>query len=111
MRYVLGSELPAALQREALARYVHRFTRDHKPRWATERPWKLDTREPYPVQFDSDADWLAHTIFPVTAKGRIAERPGSCASTPTWPDNPELRPGGGSIICKGPGDLMPSERS
>lgn len=85
-----GTDLPPRLQREALARYVHRFTAEHVPAWAREpRP---DGR-PYPVQFANDADWLAHTDFPVTRRGEISARPSSCYSRPTWPNNPELRRG------------------
>lgn len=81
--YVNGLALSPALQREALARYVHRFTRDNVPAWAKKpRP---DGR-PYPVQFGSDSEWLAKTYFPVTARGKLAKRPGHCQSHPTWPD-------------------------
>lgn len=56
-RWVLGSDLPARTQRECLARYVYRFTADHRPAWATAlRP----NGQAYQVQFASDADWLAH---------------------------------------------------
>jgi len=83
-----GSELDDSVQRECLNRFVHRFTRDHKPEWA-EKPWKDGL--PYPVQFDSDSDWLAHTLFAVNKNGRLNER--HCECSPTWPDNPELRKG------------------
>lgn len=87
--YIRGSELPLHLQREVKARYVYRYTGEHKPDWARKpRP----SGGPYPVQFRDDADWLAHTFFPVTKRGLLAERPGTCRSYPTWPDNPELRP-------------------
>lgn len=85
-----GDELPAHLQREALARFVHRFTREHKPDWAR-KPWK--DGKPYPVQYASDAEWLARTLFRVTKDGqRFDARAHYCQSgPPTWPDNPELR--------------------
>lgn len=86
--YVNGASLPRHLQREALARYVYRYTGDHKPAWAA-KEWK--DGKPYPVQFKDDADWLAHTEFPVTRSGRLSDRPSACLSRPTWPDNPELR--------------------
>ena len=88
MMMVRGSEMCDRLQRQALARYPHRFTRDHKPDWATGE-WK--DGKPYPVQFDSDADWLANTFFPITVKGEFSRREKYCESHPTWPDNPELR--------------------
>lgn len=79
----LGSTLSPLVQKQALARFVHRFTRDHKPAWMQKTKDKL--------QFDSDAEWLAHTFFYVTSKGNLDERYGYCESNPTWPDNPELR--------------------
>lgn len=87
-RWKLGSELDYTDQRHVLAAYVHRFTRQHRPQWAN-KPWK--DGQPYPLQFDSDADWLAHTRFAVRVNGRLDMRNHSCESTPTWPDNPELR--------------------
>lgn len=85
VHYVLGTNLSPALQREALARYCHRYTREHVPGWAKQpRP----DGSPYPVQFASDRDWLANTRFPVTKGGTLANRPGSCESRPTWPDGP-----------------------
>lgn len=86
--YVWGCDLLSALQREVLARYVYRYTGDHKPGWARIlRP----NGEPYAMQFSSDADWLAHTRFAVTSAGRLNEREHYCESYPTWPRNPELR--------------------
>lgn len=87
-QFIPGNELPARLKAEALRRYVHRFTGEHKPQWAREpRP----DGSAYPVQFSDDADWLRNTRFPVTAKGDLAARPSYCQSSPTWPNNPELR--------------------
>lgn len=88
MTYVKGTDLNPVTQREALSRFVHRFTRDHKPRWA-QKP--MPDGSPYPVQFASDADWLANTTFRVRKDGGLDSRTGFCASSPTWPDNPELR--------------------
>lgn len=85
---ILGTHLCERLQRECKARFVHRFTKEHKPTWATERGWN---GRPFPVQFASDADWLAHTYFHVTKKGELSNRHSYCESTPTWPNNPELR--------------------
>lgn len=79
----LGSELSAADQRYVLAAFVHRFTRDHKPAWA--RKPRADGTA-YPVQFASDADWLAHTRFVVTKTGRASRSACECQSSPTWPD-------------------------
>lgn len=84
----LGNQLPPADRNYVLAAYVHRFTREHVPGWA--RIPRPDGTH-YPVQFDSDADWLAHTEFNVTKSGALDRRATHCMSFPTWPDNPELR--------------------
>jgi hypothetical protein len=81
MKMIPGLKLPSALQRQALAFYVHRYTRDHTPSWVAACP-RLDGK-PYPVQFASDSEWLEHTLFPVH-RGALTDHP--CQSTPTWPD-------------------------
>ena len=88
MTPMLGIHLHANDQRHVLGAYVHRFTRTHVPAWAR-KEWK--DGKPYPVQFDNDGDWLAHTHFVVRKNGRLDMRSRHCESTPTWPDNPELR--------------------
>jgi hypothetical protein len=88
MKQVKGTKLTAEDQKHVLASYVHRFTRDHKPKWAN-KPWK--DGKPYPVQFASDQDWLENTVFFVRDNGRLDQRYKRCESTSTWPDNPELR--------------------
>lgn len=85
---ILGSHMGKKLQQDCLARFVHRYTGDHKPRWANAE-WK--DGKPYPIQFANDADWLANTYFHVTKKGELSERHKYCESRPTWPNNPELR--------------------
>lgn len=85
---VPGSELTQEDQRHVLSTYVHRFTRTNKPAWARAE-WK--DGKPYPLQFASDKEWLRHTEFAVRNDGRLDKRHNSCHSTPTWPDNPELR--------------------
>ena len=87
---VKGSDLSAAMQSEARRRWVHRYTRDHVPAWA-QKP--MPCGKAYPVQFDSDSDWLANTVFTITKTGRFSGRDKYCRSAPTWPDNPELRDG------------------
>jgi hypothetical protein len=84
----LGSELSRADQSHVLSAYVHRYTKQHKPKWAN-GIWKDGL--PYPVHFASDAEWLANTRFAVTKAGKLDRRCNSCNSTSTWPDNPELR--------------------
>lgn len=83
-----GSELTREDQQYVLRAYVHRFTAQHRPQWALE---KRPDGTTYPVQFASDADWLAHTEFYVTKSGRLDKRRHHCFSSPTWPNNPELR--------------------
>lgn len=87
-KYLRGDELAPEQQREALARFVHRYTREHKPNWA--RLPRNDVPQ-MPVHFASDAEWLENTFFPVNADGRLSNRSEGCQSAPTWPDNPELR--------------------
>ncbi len=94
----LGSELSQADQRYVLSAFVHRYTRDHKPHWAHE-PMK-DGSE-YPVQFASDADWLAHTLFQVTQSGKVSRTACQCQSSPTWPD--------GKIAPRKPHALFPDK--
>lgn len=84
----LGTELTQAEQKHVLATFVHRFTRNHVPAWSRGE-WK--DGKSYPVQFASDADWLAHTRFAVKKDGTLNTRADSCHSSPTWPDNPENR--------------------
>ena len=88
MKQVPGHQLSESAKREALARFVHRFTGDHRPQWARNpRP----DGSPYPLQFKDDADWLASTRFYVRKDGGLSERHRFCESSPTWPNNPELR--------------------
>lgn len=87
MIMIMGTDLTCHDQNIALARYIYRFTGDHQPEWA--RKERKDGL-PYPLQFASDAEWLANTTFPVTKHLRLAKR-GHCLSNPTWPNNPELR--------------------
>ncbi len=83
---ILGAHLGPKLQAECKARFVHRFTGDHKPQWAYKN-------NQCSVQFADDADWLAHTYFEVTTQGELSNRSRYCESHPTWPNNPELRKG------------------
>lgn len=84
----LGSELFPVDRQYVLAAYVHRHTGNHKPRWAMA---PMANGKPYPVHFATDAEWLANTRFAVMAHGNLDRRVHECYSTPTWPNNPELR--------------------
>jgi hypothetical protein len=82
---ILGSKLSSSTQSECFRRFVNRYTRNHIPTWIS-----LSNRK-YPVQFDSDKDWLEHTFFYVKLNGELNNNYNFCESSPTWPDNPELR--------------------
>jgi hypothetical protein len=88
MKQVLGTQLSKSARREALNRFLYRFTGDHKPQWVSAG---MPDGSPYPLQFKDDNDWLANTRFWVTSEGDLSENYDSCESTPTWPNNPELR--------------------
>ncbi len=88
MEWIPGSRLSSNVQREALSIFVHRFTGDHRPEWASEE-WKEG--KSYPLQFKDDRDWLKNTLFAVTERDNLDKRVDHCYSSPTWPDNPELR--------------------
>ena len=88
MPFVRGTELNCTDRNHVLAAYIHRFTGNHMPAWA-KRP--MSTGAAYPLQFASDDEWLANTLFLVTKAGRLEMTVKECESHPTWPNNPELR--------------------
>jgi len=67
-RYLLGNELPPALQEEAKSNDKYRFTGEHRPAWIDGSSVSSDVRNGQP-QFDDDAQWLANTEFPVAGEG------------------------------------------
>lgn len=79
--WLKGSELNSAQQAEVKRRFIYRFTREHIPGWVSNNPHFV-----YAMQFDSDADWLAHTDFAVNKDGSLNNRHSYCHSNPTWPD-------------------------
>lgn len=84
--FLRGDLLPERLRQDALAAYLHRFTREHVPLWSRK---PMPNGEAYRVQFASDAEWLANTLFPVTVRkdGSLGDHTrGHCQSFPTWPD-------------------------
>lgn len=84
--FLRGDLLPDRLRRDALAAYLHRFTRDHRPLWARK---PMPNGDAYQVQFASDAEWLANTLFPVTVRkdGSLGDHTrGHSQSFATWPD-------------------------
>jgi hypothetical protein len=86
---LLGSQLAPKVKTEAMRRFVHRYTGEHRPTWVKNEKWK-DGKD-YPVQFADDEDWLAHTYFEVTKTGQLKDSAKWCESYPTWPYNPELK--------------------
>lgn len=88
--FVLGTKLSPSEQRTVLAMFVHRFTGEHRPSWSN-GIWK--DGKTYPLQFSNDQDWLAHTRFAVNVAGQLDKHTNFCESSPTWPENPELRIG------------------
>lgn len=93
---VSGTELSPALQAQVKRDYKHRYTGDNKPDWV-KQTWK--DGKPYPLHFKNDAQWLEKTTFAVKGKpdkltGKYTELSKSCTycnSSPTYPNNPELR--------------------
>jgi hypothetical protein len=83
-----GQQLSPLTQRMALGTFTNRYTREHVPAWVHEAAAK---GRRYPVQFDSDVEWLERTKFAVTLAGHLDRREAHCQSFPTWPDNPEMR--------------------
>lgn len=73
-----GSDLTKDEQQQVLSTYCHRYTRDYIPSWTKQGN--------YPMQFESDQDWLNNTLFQVTKTGKLSKGSISCYSTPTWPD-------------------------
>jgi hypothetical protein len=69
------------VQRAALSKFVHRHTGDHPSPYNKELP----------LQFKDDQDWLSHTVFRTNKNGTLNARVIGCESSPTWPNNPELR--------------------
>lgn len=78
----LGTELSSEDKAWVLNAFVHRFTRDNRPAWARGE-WK--DGKPYPVQFASDAEWLANTRFNVTKRGKVIKGRDCYTTGQTWP--------------------------
>jgi hypothetical protein len=88
IKYVKGSELTPEQQKEVKAKFVHRHTGNNTPQWAKET-WK--DGKPYPLHFKDDNDWLENSKFAVTKTGKLHNGTKYCNSSPTYPNNPELR--------------------
>lgn len=82
-----GTYFGSADQAVLLLAFPGRYTGDHKPDWAMVPD--IGGSE-YPLQFASDADWLAHTRFAVgLMTRRLDRRVRRCWEFPTWPGDPE----------------------
>lgn len=68
MKYIYGSELTKENQELVKRMYVHRHTGDHPAKWAGKRS----------VFFVTDEQWLRHTQFAVTNKGKLDARVRHC---------------------------------
>ena len=83
MKQLNGSQLSPAEQHKALNSFVHRYTRDHVPQWVVRG---RAVGKVYSVEFNSDQDWLEHTLFLTRDDGQLSRRHRHCESSPTWPD-------------------------
>jgi hypothetical protein len=63
--------------KEAQATYVHRYTMEHKPRWANT---PLPNGKFYAPQFRSDQEWFDNTEFPTDGRRRYCH-----TTNQTWP--------------------------
>lgn len=81
---IKGSQLNYQAKQEALRIFTNRYTRDHIPQWA--RKLKPDGT-PYPLQFNSDNEWLDNSYFYVDTDGNLNKHIDLCESYPTYPNN------------------------
>lgn len=77
MKFIKGDQLSQDQQNLALSMFVHRYTMEHKPAWATQG---------YKPQFKDDQDWLSNTEFAVTKSGKLHKNVKFCNSRPSWPE-------------------------
>ena len=87
-RTTLGTDLNQMDRSDAIHLFTNRYTREFFPMWAAK---ERATTATWPVQFLTDQEWLENTLFHVAPSGSLDKRHRECDSTPTWPDNPELR--------------------
>ena len=83
MRWVTGNCLTVQDKKHVLDSFVHRFTMDHKPKWANRT---MPNGKLPKVQFRSDQEWLNTTEFAVKNDGTLDFRFCYCRSTPTFPE-------------------------
>ena len=60
--------------------FVHRYTMEHKPRWANQ---PAPNGKRYAPQYRSDAEWYANTLFP--GESPLADKNHCYSTGATWP--------------------------
>ena len=71
---------------EAKRKYVHRYTMEHIPEWARQRPCDSGGTETryYAPQFRTDREWFENSLFP--PNNPLGPRYTECYTTgETWP--------------------------
>ena len=76
MKQVRGTDLRFDVQREALARFVHRMTRETVARFPDFAAYMF--RNGYRMPIVSDREWLERTLFWVRDDGRLSNRHRYC---------------------------------
>lgn len=82
------SQRPAMTFEEAKRVYVHRYTMEHIPAWALQRPCDQGGTETryYAPQYASDREWFEKTLFPPHNPFAMGSQDQSCYSArPSWP--------------------------
>jgi len=75
MKYRKGEELTETQKKEVLARYVHRFTGEHKPYWANK---PMPNGDSYKPTHETDLEWIHDHSFAVKSDGSFDQRVNSC---------------------------------
>lgn len=73
---------------QACSMYVHRYTMEHVPQWARQRPYDHGGTEIryYAPQFRTDREWYNSTLFPGDTCYPFGPRDTNCYTTgQTWP--------------------------
>jgi hypothetical protein len=68
-KLVNGSKLSPSARKQALAAFVHRYTGEHKPAWAS---LPMPNGKAYACFFKNDEEWLAASEFYVTKDGNLS---------------------------------------
>lgn len=78
---------------EAKRKYVHRYTMEHVPAWAGQRPCDSGGTETryYAPQFRTDQEWYENTLFPTHPLALYCETSGETWPLGQWLDQPYTR--------------------